>query len=149
MKQLITNLEQQKTILHELSTLLLEERDAIISNDSTLLIELLQNKEDYQAALNALEQNRLLLSGEQTLNQIAESADEKDRRLLLSLAEELKNKIRELHSINDTNMILLKHNLAYFSHLRKTLVPEQRFAPYDKKGYLRQSADNILISKLA
>jgi flagellar biosynthesis/type III secretory pathway chaperone len=148
-KKLIQNLELQKTALNELATLLLQEREAIINNECALLIKLLQQKEDCQAALATLEQNRLLLSGEQTLTQLTATADETAKSLLSSLAEELKNKFRELRSINDTNMLLLKHNLAYFRHLRQTLASGHGIIPYDKNGSLSERPNHLLISKLA
>lgn len=149
MNNIIENLEQQKTALHELATILLQEREAITKNNGTMLIKLLQQKEDCQTALAILEQNRIVLTGEQTLTQLTATADETVKSLLSSLAEEIKTKLRELRSINDTNLLLLKHNLAYFRHLRQTLTPEYGINPYDKNGSLSQQSNHLLLSKLA
>lgn len=149
MNKLIENLELQKSTLHGFATLLLQEREAILNNEGTLLIKLLQQKEDYQAVLATLEKNRVLLTGQQTLTQLTATADEPAKNLLSSLAEELKNKLRELRSINETNMLLLKHNLAFFNHLRQTFAPEPVVIPYDKNGALHERPNHLLLSKLA
>lgn len=148
-QKLIENLELQKTALNELAALLLQEREAIMNNESTLLTHLLQQKADCQAALAALEQKRIVLSGEKTLSQLTVNADETAKSLLSSLAEELKKKLRELRSINDTNLLLLKHNLAYFRHLRQIFTPEQGITPYNKTGTLNERSNHLLLSKLA
>lgn len=148
MEQLLANLRRQLALIQRLTETTRQERDCIIARDTVRLENCRQEKERLQATLSELEQKRSTLSHGKTLRELATlptaHADE-----LLALRQTMKEALRELQNENDTNMLYLKHELAYISCFREAATTEDQAQRYTKTGnlasYLQTSGPVISI----
>ena len=137
MEQLLANLQEQLNIIQTLTEAARQERDCITAGDTVRLESFRQNKERFRAKLLDLEQQRSALSQGKTLRELA-ALPEAPASELLALRQTMQQALRELQNENDTNMIYLKHELAYISCFREATTAEEHALRYTKRGNLAQ-----------
>lgn len=150
MEQLLENMQEQQQIVQELISTVLEERAAILGRDPAGIESSRHKKEALQIIWNKLEEERQRLTNGRTLRQVAAEAAT-DGTALLLVRREFNSFLRELQSLNNANMLLLRSELAYISQLRNLLTEPQRNTSYTSRGVMAKSGKfpDLLISALA
>jgi flagellar biosynthesis/type III secretory pathway chaperone len=143
-------LREQKKILTELTVLTRTETEAIVSHDLNSLKACLREKESLKSALSSLGEKLQANSGGKTLSETISAAPEPLKEELTALRGDLKETVRELQSISETNTLLLKHGLAYIRQMREKTDPTAIGSPYTRKGQvLNSSWSSPVMSSLA
>jgi hypothetical protein len=110
----------------------------------------LREKESLKSALSALGEKLTAISGGKTLRETISAAPEPLKEELTALRRDLKETVRELQSISETNALLLKHGLAYIRQMREKTDPAAIGSPYTRKGQvLNSSWGSPVMSSLA
>ncbi|MCW3488756.1 flagellar protein FlgN [Dethiobacter alkaliphilus] len=146
--ELIENLSEQLSIINTLTETTRREREALISRDIELLQNCRQEKDKLQENLLLLEQKRSALCHEQTLQEIA-AAPEAPSDKLLDLRRQLKTALRLFKSEHDTNIIIYKHEMAYFNTMREAISTKMNAQHYTNKGAIAKHHEAISLSKRA
>ncbi|EEG76537.1 flagellar export chaperone FlgN [Dethiobacter alkaliphilus] len=147
MEQLLNVLKQQQQALTDLINVALKEREAILTRDKEQTIAALKQKENLQQKLSSLDKEIHNFSAGKTLQEIA--ATSKDEETLLELRQSLKTLLREAQSLNTTNMVLLKNELAYLGQIREIISPDAANTPYNASGAINKQQAELMISTRA
>ncbi len=152
-------LEKQVANYREMKTLVLEERKAIITNDSKKLAEVTSKIQSLVSANNQLEMGRIslvkrlaaVLKFPDTMPALARIANRLEKPLsdrLLSLHRQALGAISEMKRQNRINSEMLKYcaNLMD-SVLRQLVEPEPRQSVYSRTGKARKASSGSLLNR--
>lgn len=148
MEKLLQILEKQQHTLNKLIGITKQEQAAIIAHNLDCVKSSLKQKEELENQLVELESQRQTLAEASKLKHLTATAGEK-AAVLEARQHSLKNSLQELQSLNTTNRMLIKMELAYFDFLKEKIFPST--IHYNEKGSLdqKQHEDQTVISHLA
>ncbi|NLZ92743.1 MAG: flagellar protein FlgN [Firmicutes bacterium] len=148
MEKLLNLLERQQHTLNELIGVTKQEQEAIIAHNVDCVRASIKQKEELQRQLVELEKERQMLTAESRLSNLAVAAGDK-KALLDALHHSLKNSLQELKTLNITNTLLIKTELAYFDFLKEKVFSTTK--QYNDKGTLNSKPQdsNAVVSHLA
>lgn len=138
-------LRKEKIVLTELIKLTQKEREILVNCDGAALKVCLKKKENLKRALELLEEKRATFTGDRTLAEITAAGEPQAVKNLVTLHNEMKKILRELKELNDTNALLLRHELAYMKFMQEMINPAGKATPYSSKGQMATSFNtNVL-----
>lgn len=127
-------LQEEKIVLAELVKVTQKERESLVNCDGVALEGCLKEKESLKDDLELQEEKRLALTGDRTLAEITAAGEQQEIEDLVNIHSEMKEILRELKALNDTNALLLRHELAYMKFMQETINPAGKATPYSSKG---------------
>ncbi|NLN06543.1 MAG: flagellar protein FlgN [Firmicutes bacterium] len=122
-QQLTGILQKECSLLGELKQSLLAERQALLERNAEQLHTLCNRKTELEKSLQQLEAERLLLTGQRSLKELAQDLEQAE---LLELGEKLKTLLRENRKLQQANLLLIKCELAVWEHVQNVLSPKAK-----------------------
>lgn len=136
---IITTLEKLATLHDYLYELTVRKAEVVKSTSLEDLQELTQEEKKFTKAIYQLEQQRAVLSGEKTVSDLAEEANEAERESLLHLKDRLKGTIQSIHQQNELNQQLLNQSLQFITITLNTLTQEPSAVTYEKGANIKKN----------
>ncbi|NLM52707.1 MAG: flagellar protein FlgN [Firmicutes bacterium] len=148
MEELINVLQKEQNTLNALIGATKQEQEAIVNKNMELLQMSIKEKERLEKQLQALEEERIRLTGNKDFTTLLQAASDK-AEILQALRQSLKKSLLELKHLQTTNTILLKTELAYFNVLKELL--NANSPHYDAQGKLSKTSSepNTMITHRA
>lgn len=131
-KKLIKLLQKEKNYLTRLLQLTRSEKGAIMESRHEELDGLTIEKKAISNNINKIEEERLEITGEATLEQVAAGSQERSQELF-HLRQELKDLTMDLKFVNKANAILLRQALDFTRYAIELLNPD-RVRKYGSSG---------------
>ncbi|NLM46519.1 MAG: flagellar protein FlgN [Firmicutes bacterium] len=120
-QQLSVILQKECSLLAELKQNLLLEQQALLERSAEKLHTLCHRKTELEKSLQQLEAERLLLTGQRSLKELAKNPEQAE---LLELGEKLKTLLRETRELQQANLLLIKCELAVWEQVQNSLFPQ-------------------------
>lgn len=136
---IITTLEKLATLHDYLYELTVRKAEVVKSNSLEDLQELTQEEKKFTKAIYQLEQQRAALSGDKTVSELAEAANETEREALLHLKDRLTGAIQSIQQQNELNQQLLNQSLQFISVTLNTLTQEPSAVTYEKGANIKKN----------
>lgn len=136
---IVTTLEKLATLHDYLYELTVRKADIVKNNSLEDLQVLTIEEKKFTKAIYQLEQQRAALSGDKTVLELAEEANEAERETLLQLRERLTNTIQNIHQQNELNQQLLNQSLQFITVTLNTLTQEPGAGTYEKSANIKKN----------
>jgi flagellar biosynthesis/type III secretory pathway chaperone len=124
-------LNYQIDVLSELNELLDFEKDVLIKDKASELLEIIEKKKLIAKKISLLEKKRQELCGDKTSSQLI-----KEGLLEKVQVDKLKNLTDTIKEKGETNLALTKQSLSYIRMINSALNPNQKVVTYGNKGQI-------------